>query len=445
MTTPTSSSRPTSLSLYYSTQQLNAQVAAMDTARAAQKANTAALQSKMNSAGSALSSAQASVLTATTGVIAATNAAQAAAAAYNAAVASGTATPSYLTLLNSQVQGAITNLKTAQNVLNSANSSLTTAKTAFLSASTAYNKSIGVTTSNTSTSTSTSTSTTTTTTTTPPPTATPTYITNIPMVKEAYLKPLGPQGTSLVDSSTVVGNLSKGRLLMSTLFPDVKSAVQLTAGTKTDPALYGFKVLYNPPSVDMSWGPALDVNPYWLATGHNQSSMPNLNSTISFTLFLNRSLDMNYVDANGFSALTNVVNPTGGYVPGGRGVPTFNPWPTSAIPSNADLTTIYQRGTMYDLEFLFKITGGPAISYTSPLMGITTADRGWLNPLPVELYLSDGLHYLVRILSMDVTHTMFNERMIPTMSQVTLTCGRYFDNVTASQLSASTTALFGKA
>ena len=262
------------------------------------------------------------------------------------------------------------------------------------------------------------------------------------MVKESYLNPSGPQSKTLIDSSNMQGTAAKGRMRMSTLFPNISSSTQLNPGNVADNSLYEFNFLYNPPSVDMSWGVSQDVNPFWLASGKNQSAMSTLNSSISFTLFLNRSLDMNYIDANGFSALTNVANPTGGYVPGGRGVPTFNPWPTSAIPSNADLKTIYQRGTMYDLEFFFRLTGGKLVSHKSYLMnGLVTADNGWLNPIPVELELSDGLHYLVRVVSLDVTHTMFNERMIPTMSQVNITCMRYFDGFSSSVSGAITADL----
>jgi len=164
----------------------------------------------------------------------------------------------------------------------------------------------------------------------------------------------------------------------------------------------------------MGWGVATDINPFFLASGKNQSVMGTLQSSVTFSLLLNRTLDMNYLDANGLKSSVT------------------NPYPTNTPPPADDLKLLYERGTMYDLEYLFKLTGGKLATHKSPLTGLSTADSGWLNPLPVELYLGKGLHYLVRIVDLSLNHTMFDERMVPIMTEVDITCMRYYDSVAAT-------------
>ena len=260
------------------------------------------------------------------------------------------------------------------------------------------------------------------------PPATVPYIYNIPMVKEAYLTSgkgnayyngateviQSPQSNSLKNNNTLQNNLSKGRMLMSSLFPNLNSSVKLTPGKVPDNTYYGFKFLYNPTTVSMGWGVATDINPFFLASGKNQSVMGTLQSSVTFSLLLNRTLDMNYLDANGLKSSVT------------------NPYPTNTPPPADDLKLLYERGTMYDLEYLFKLTGGKLATHKSPLTGLSTADSGWLNPLPVELYLGKGLHYLVRIVDLSLNHTMFDERMVPIMTEVNITCMRYYDSVAAT-------------
>jgi hypothetical protein len=105
---------------------------------------------------------------------------------------------------------------------------------------------------------------------------------------------------------------------------------------------------------------------------------------------------------------------------------TEDPYP-NPTPDDTERKVIWKRGTMYDLEYLFRSMGGPYADYKSGLNG-TTADRGWLQPIPVELHLGTGLHYLVRVSSLDVKHIMFNERMVPILSTVNINCTRYYDS-----------------
>lgn len=202
---------------------------------------------------------------------------------------------------------------------------------------------------------------------------------------------------------------SKGVIQMSSW---LAARTKLSADAKKDKyfstQMYGFKFLYNPTTVSMSWGVNTEVNFQLEALGLDKSVPLTgglAGSTISFDLLLNRTGDMAHIGENGLTA-------------------PKNPYPLTV--SDEELKLIYKKGTMYDLEYLFKTANGYSASYISDINGLT-ADRGWLFALPVELILGDGLRYLVRITSMNVNHNMFNDRMVPILSTISLTCTRYYD------------------
>ena len=270
------------------------------------------------------------------------------------------------------------------------------------------------------------------------------YVYNAPMVSWAYLNTNGPQqgmktysGDGIVDASSstmlerpigapssVVDNAeafwmnktysSKGVIQMNTSF---NTAVMsgLASGAKYDDQLYGFRFLYNPKEVAMTWGLAEGVNWEAVQTGLDKStpiSTGLLNSTISFSLLLNRMGDMQYLNEDGLRP--EVKNP----------YPAFNRSKGKSL--NKELSEVYKRGTMYDLEYLFKTIMGINSTYKSGLNG-ETADKGWLQGIPVDLHLGDGLRYQVRIGSLDVNHSIFNDRMVPILSTVNITCHRFYD------------------
>jgi hypothetical protein len=118
---------------------------------------------------------------------------------------------------------------------------------------------------------------------------------------------------------------------------------------------------------------------------------------------------MNFLDENGLAPGEN------------------NPYPGFDDKSRVeDLKTIYKKGTMYDLEYLFKVLNGPSATHQTILNG-QSADWGFLIGTQVELFLGDGLRYLVRVNGINVNHTIFNDRMVPVISQVSISCGRYND------------------
>jgi hypothetical protein len=86
---------------------------------------------------------------------------------------------------------------------------------------------------------------------------------------------------------------------------------------------------------------------------------------------------------------------------------------------------IYNKGTMYDLEFLLRVLMGTTMD--SYLRGENTADMGWLPAIPVELHLGKSLRYLGVVNSLNINHMIFNERMVPLFSTVDIAFARLPD------------------
>lgn len=255
------------------------------------------------------------------------------------------------------------------------------------------------------------------------------YKYNIPMLKNALLHPFGMQANSLLDPKLLSAPEytngrkawqgvvpSRGTIQMSKMFAenaittDAEKEIAKKSGLKFNDTPYGFRFLYNPTDVSMAWGIVDAFSPQYAASGANGMTgvaAGLMKGTIAFTLLLNRIEDM------------GVIYPDGSYL-------------QDAYPKDPPLTEtkmIYKKGTMYDIEYLFRAMNGFYADYESGLNGIT-ADKGWLQPIPMELHLGAGLRYLVRVSSLDLKHMMFNERMVPILTTVNIVCTRYYDTLT---------------
>jgi hypothetical protein len=287
------------------------------------------------------------------------------------------------------------------------------------------------------------------------------YEYNAPMLTSAYLNPFGPQAGSLTDKNLIgapVNDFTNARLAWKGVTP-ARGTIQMSKifaanwkgkppkGIKRNETPYGFRFLYNPTDVSMAWGIVDAFSPEYAQSGANGMSgvaVGLMKGTIAFTLLLNRINDMNVLDKNGIKATIDPISIPDDLDPAQRNqfynemYRKINPYPTTV--SVEDQKNIWKRGTMYDIEYLFRAMGGYYADYKSGLNG-TTADRGWLQPIPMELHLGTGLRYLVRVSSLDLKHMMFNERMVPTLTTVNVVCTRYYDSPDAFKDPTSTTSV----
>jgi len=185
-----------------------------------------------------------------------------------------------------------------------------------------------------------------------------------------------------------------------------------------DGNMYGFKFLYNPKEINMTWGAVANANPMYEAMGQDTFApiaANMLSSQITFDIILNRMEDM------------SVLNPDGSY----KGSNPYSGWshPKENGPQQ-ERKKIIEMGTMYDMEYLFKAMHGYAgnSNFQSSLRG-QTSDPGWLPVRPVELHLGNMLRYRVRVSSLSIRHAIFNSRMVPVLSTVSFTCNRYWDGI----------------
>jgi len=190
-----------------------------------------------------------------------------------------------------------------------------------------------------------------------------------------------------------------------------------------------FQFHYNPGSVDMTYGSVNDVDLGYLASGQAVTNFLQALGNVSFEILLNRMPDMKYIDPNSSNFRKNGVNYP-------RDV--YDRSPRTDSKQSNELREIYNKGTMYDLEFLLRILMG-GVSFTSQLRGgEITSDLGFAIPQPVELHLGSRLRYVISVTSLVVRHVIFNERMVPLFSTISITANRVpADTVSATSLDLS--------
>lgn len=181
-----------------------------------------------------------------------------------------------------------------------------------------------------------------------------------------------------------------------------------------DEQMYGFRFQYNPTVINMGWAGVMGANPVFEAGG-NDPAVPLATNlmpgTISFEIILNRISDIALLNADG--TFKNGID---------------NPYPWAV--DEGDRKEIAQKGTMYDIEYLMRTLHGYAFytQFKTTLMG-ATHDPGWLPVRPIELHLGNKLRYRASVRNLEVAHKIFSEDMIPILSVVSVTCGRYWDGL----------------
>ena len=174
----------------------------------------------------------------------------------------------------------------------------------------------------------------------------------------------------------------------------------------------GFQFLYNPTTIGMTYGGVPPVDLTMTTSGQEDYTLqaPSLyQSAINFEILINRMHDLKYIGEKG--VLKGDLKASDLWV--------------GNIPDTKTLSRIYNKGTMYDIEFLLK-TMFAVDPFPSLLRGRTT-DIGFLGPSPVELHLGKKLRYVVMVDSITVDHVIFNSQMVPMFSTVRISTRRIPD------------------
>jgi hypothetical protein len=181
-----------------------------------------------------------------------------------------------------------------------------------------------------------------------------------------------------------------------------------------DKNLYAFAFHYNPSLVSMDYAGTPDLDITTLTSGQESFNVlgDKTMSTISFDIVLNRVSDLQYYEETntGKGALTQWAKDHSVY--------------GNNEPSKTEQDRIYKYGTMYDVEYLLATILG--FKFKSRLRG-TTPDIGFLAGRPVDLHLGDGLRYWGYFSSIGLEHKIFNERMVPTFTVMTVSFNRIPD------------------
>lgn len=175
-----------------------------------------------------------------------------------------------------------------------------------------------------------------------------------------------------------------------------------------------FQFHYNPGSVNMTYGSVSGVDLGLIASGGGLSNVYSALGQVQFELLVNRMPDMKYIQ------------PGGNYRKDGVNyLEVYDRTPlVDQLGRPNELKEIYNKGTMYDIEFLLKILMG-GVSYKSWLRGNElTSDLGFAIPQPVELHLGNRLRYVISITNLSLKHVIFNERMVPLFTTLSITANR---------------------
>jgi hypothetical protein len=203
---------------------------------------------------------------------------------------------------------------------------------------------------------------------------------------------------------------------------------------------YGFQFLWNPASFSTAVSVQMDATPNSNDRFIGTVGAFPATETISFTLEINRINDFACANAL-FKRPTNIGNSLGNgatnnFITTGdvaKLVPYYqnNGSFTASLVRNGKrkkvedkLVDLFQRGTIADIEYLYTAINGPGPGTTSSGgdywkngRGIITADIGFLMPTLLNIDVGP-LSYMGYVTSMQVTHSMFTQDMIPIQSEV---------------------------
>jgi hypothetical protein len=167
---------------------------------------------------------------------------------------------------------------------------------------------------------------------------------------------------------------------------------------------WGFRFMYNPTTFGYQTSSNNSVD--WTLGASDPATLLSGNSAVSFEVYINRIPDLQYL---------RLPNPK---------VPETQIYGRElTIDEKAG---ILNRGTEYDIEFLYRVLNGDPLSKSLLLNydGVTS-DFGYTTGVPCWLVLNENLRYYGSVASFSVNHAMFDLNMVPMLSTVSVTFARY--------------------
>ena len=203
---------------------------------------------------------------------------------------------------------------------------------------------------------------------------------------------------------------------------------------------YGFQFLWNPESFGTNVSVQMDATPQSQDRFLGGAGYFPATETISFTLRIDRTNDFaaanalfkvpSNIDSDVSNSGTNNFISTrevSGLVKYYQNVGSFSsPNVTNGKKENIEtkLIDLFQRGTLADIEYLYKSINGPGPGNTAAggdywknARGIITADIGFLMPTLLNIDIGP-LSYIGYVTNLSVTHIGFTPDMIPIRSDV---------------------------
>jgi hypothetical protein len=195
----------------------------------------------------------------------------------------------------------------------------------------------------------------------------------------------------------------------------------------------GFQFLYNPASVNMVYSGMLGVDPNMQTNGLDQFNPLGVytQSTVDFNILINRMFDFKYYDKKTGVIADEYKSQTTLYYP--------------RQPEIDEQKDIYKKGTMYDVEHLLRaVLGFGMSSFLGRNMSDgMTADLGFITGIPVELHLGSNMRYLGNVTQLNVSHVLFDERMVPIFTNLSISFARLIDPV-GQYVTSKTTYGYGR-
>jgi hypothetical protein len=254
-----------------------------------------------------------------------------------------------------------------------------------------------------------------------------TYQWNLP--PHAWSLPVDPNAmhNEVLKSSTDLHSTRRGRIFFAQGYVGPSVQIDPKTGQVSQEFVpsdkYGFQFMWNPETFSQTTSVNMNVTPSESDATAGLTGFVAANSTISFTLRIDRTndftcfkgSDLKYkavTTARGIGAVKDISEFISFY---SKGQPVNS---SNDFGKNIEkkITDLLKYGTASDLEFLYRSINGSGFTK----LGMDTSEIGYLRPSLVRLDLGPQ-RYLGIISSVGVQHLAFNREMVPIRTDVSIT------------------------